>query len=88
LKLSVNEVYFSKQFLANSFRNMKITNNKKSLFCLRISKKSLYEIIKLESIKNTKQQDKDITKTIASIDEKFKLKKKQASKSVASKSIA
>jgi len=88
LKLSVNEVYFSKQFLAKSSRNIKIINNKKSLLCLRVLKKFFYEIIELEFIKNTKQQNKDITKTIASIDEKLKLKKKQASKSVASKSIA
>jgi len=75
LKLSVNEIYFLKQFLAKFSRNIKITNNKKSLLCLRVSKKSLYKTIELELIKNTKQQNKNITKTIASIDEKFKLKK-------------
>jgi len=54
LKFSVNEVYFSKQFLVKSSRNIKITNNKKSLFRLRILKKFFYKIIKLELIKNTK----------------------------------
>jgi len=80
LKFSVNEIYFSKQFLAKFSRNIKITNNKKSLFCLRISKKSFYKTIEFESIENTKQQNKNITKTIASIDEKFKLKKKTSVK--------
>jgi len=76
LKFSVNKIYFLKQFFAKSSRNIKIINNKKSLLCLRISKKSFYKTIKLELIKNTKQQNKDITKTIASINKNLKLKKK------------
>jgi len=54
LKLNINKVYFLKQFLAKSSCNMKITNNKKSLLCLRVSKKSLYKTIEFEFIENTK----------------------------------
>jgi len=75
LKFSVNKIYFLKQFLVKSFCNIKIKNNKKSLLCLYVLKKSFYKIIKLELIENTKQQNKDITKTNASINKKLKLKK-------------
>jgi len=88
LKFSVNKIYFLKQFLAKSSRNIKITNNKKSLLRLRVLKKSFYKTIELELIENTKQQNKDVTKAIVSINKKLKLKKKQTLKSVASKSIA
>jgi len=80
LKLSVNKVYFLKQFLAKSFCNIKVTNNKKLLLCLRVLKKFFYKTIEFEFIENTKQQDKNITKTIASINKNLSQKKTRVKK--------
>ncbi len=83
MKLNINKIYFLKQFFAKFSYNINITNFKKSLLCLRASRKSLYKIIKLKFIKNTKQQNKDITKII--LTNKNSKKKKLILKNIASK---
>jgi len=89
LKLSINKIYFLKQFLAKFFCKINITNFKKSLLCLRVLRKSFYKIIKLKFTKNTKntkqqvkfienikQQNKNITKLTKLTNKISKLKKK------------
>jgi len=63
LKLSINKIYFLKQFFAKFSCNINIIDFKKSLFCLHIFKRSFYKIIKFKFIKNTKQQVKSIENT-------------------------